>query len=78
MKKECNGNLKDIILEMFKNDTDCCEVTNKVGDIEVTVEVTITQITEKGKVVYDAYEDTDYEDEIEDENGYSPIDGILH
>ena len=63
MKKECNGNLKDIILEMFKNDTDCCEVTNKVGDIEVTVEVTITQITEKGKVVYDAYEEDEEPDD---------------
>ena len=42
MKKECNGNLKDIILEMMKSDTDCCEVTNTVGDTSVTVEVMIT------------------------------------
>jgi len=75
MKKECTGNLKEIILAMIENETDCCEVTNTVGDISVTVDITITKIVDKGEVVYDAYEDKDdpYSDEIDD---YEPR--ILH
>ena len=78
MKKEFSGNLKDLILEMFKNETDCCEVTNTVGNVSVTVEVTITKITENGIAVYDAYDEEPAEDEIEDENGFNPLEGILH
>ena len=68
MKEEFNGNLKELILYMMQNDTDCCEVTNTVGDVSVTVEVTITKITEGDKVVYDAEADSDdpYGDEIDD------------
>ena len=44
---------------MLKNDTDCCEITNTVGDLSVTVELTITKIVEGDKIVYDA----DAEDE---------------
>ena len=64
MKKECNGNLKEIILAMMENNTDCCEVTNTVKDISVTVDITITKIVDKGKVVYDAFDDEfdDYEE----------------
>lgn len=63
MKKDCNGNLKEIILAMIENETDCCEVTNTVGDTSVTVDITITKIVDKGKVVYDAYaEDAEYYD----------------
>jgi hypothetical protein len=62
MKKECNGNLKDIILEMMKSDADCCEITNTVGDTSVTVEVTITKIVDNGEVIYDAYQEDDYLD----------------
>lgn len=67
MKKECTGNLKEIILSMMESDTDCCEVTNTVGDISVTVDITITKIVDKGEVVYDAYDDEfdstdDYDD----------------
>ena len=58
-KKEFNGYLKDAIIEMLKNDTDCCEITNTVGDLSVTVELTITKIVEGDKIVYDA----DAEDE---------------
>lgn len=54
MGKEFNGNLKELILYLIKNDTDCCEVTNTVGDVSVTVEVTITKITNGDEVVYDA------------------------
>jgi hypothetical protein len=73
MKKECNGNLKDIILEMMKSDTDCCEVTNTVGDTSVTVEVTITKIVDNGEVVYDAYQEDDCLDNYiyeESDGGY--------
>ena len=57
MKEGFNGNLKDIILHMIQNDTDCCEVTNTVGDVSVTVEVTITKITNGDEVVYSATEE---------------------
>ena len=67
MKKECTGNLKEIILSMMENDTDCCEVTNTVGDISVTVDITITKIVDKGEVVYDAYEEFDDDDFIRDD-----------
>ena len=59
MKEGFNGNLKDIILQMIENDTDCCEVTNTVGDTSVTVEVTITKIVSGGEVIYDAAEPDD-------------------
>ena len=57
MKEAFNGNLKDIILHMIENDTDCCEVTNTVEDVSVTVEVTITKITNGDEVVYSATEE---------------------
>lgn len=56
MKEEFKGNLKDLILYMIQNDTDCCEVTNTVGDISVTADVTITKIVSGDEVVYDAAE----------------------
>ncbi len=58
-KKEFNGTLKEVILQMIEADTDCCEVTNTVGDVSVTVEVTITKITSGDEVVYDAAEADD-------------------
>lgn len=60
-KKECTGNLKDIILAMIEADTDCCEVTNTVEDFSVTVEVTIKKIVDGDTVVYDAAEADDVE-----------------
>ena len=64
MVKEFSGNLKEAIIEMINNRTDCCEVTNVVGDFAVTVELTITKIVDKGVVVYDAEaeDDEDYVD----------------
>ena len=59
-EKEFSGNLKEVILHMITNGTDCCEVTNTVGDVSVTVEVTIKKITDGDNVIYDA------EDENED------------
>lgn len=61
MSKEFNGNLKEIILAMIEAGTDCCEVTNTVGDISVTVDVTITKIKKGDEVLYDANEEDDVE-----------------
>lgn len=68
MGKEFSGNLKEAIIEMINNGTDCCEVTNIVGDFAVTVELTITKIVDKGVVVYDA----EAEDDEDDEDYYAP------
>ena len=52
-----NGNLKEIILAMINNGTDCCEVTNTVGDFSVTLDITITKIVNAGEVIYDSESD---------------------
>lgn len=57
---EFNGNLRQVILEMMKNGTDCCEVTNTVGDTSVKVDVTLTEIVDKGKVVYSAVKEEEF------------------
>jgi hypothetical protein len=62
MKKECTGNLKEIILAMIEFDTNCCEVTNTVGDISVSVDITITKITNGDEVLYDV---ADGDEELE-------------
>ena len=59
MKEEFTGNLKDLIVHMITNDADCCEVTNTVGDVSVTVEVTIKKITDGDNVLYDAEDEAD-------------------
>ena len=67
MKKEFTGNLKEIILAMMEAETDCCEVTNTVGNVSVTVDITITKIVDGDEVIYDATDDEDkYGDEIDD------------
>lgn len=79
-EKEFNGNLKDVILKMLEKDTDCCEVTHIVGDIAVTVELTIVKITADGEIVYDIAngadpleddEDIDYREEDDEDIIYS-------
>ena len=60
--KNFTGNLKEIILEMINNGTDCCEVTNTVGDFSVTLDITITRIVNAGEVIYEAELD---EEEVE-------------
>lgn len=52
-----NGNLKQIIMAMIGANTDCCEVTNTVGDISVTLDITITKIVKAGETVYEAVKD---------------------
>ena len=61
MKEEFSGNLKELILYMMQNETDCCEVTNTVEDISVTVEVTIKKVVAGDEVIFDA----DEEDNVE-------------
>ena len=62
MKEEFSGNLKEFILYMMQNDTDCCEVTNTVGDVSVTVDITITKIKKGDEVIYDV---ADGDEELE-------------
>lgn len=64
MNGNFNGNLNQIIKAMIEADTDCCEATSTIGDISVTLDITITKIVKAGVIVYDAEKD---EDEQEDE-----------
>ena len=57
MKEEFNGNLKELILYMIQNGTDCCEATNTVGETSVTLDITITKIVEGNNIIYDASEE---------------------
>lgn len=52
--KDFNGSLKQVIMAMIEADTDSCEVTNTVGDISVTLDITILKIVKAGETVYDA------------------------
>lgn len=71
MSKEFHGNLKELILYMIQNGTDCCEVTNTVGETSVTLDVTITKIVEGNTVIYDASkEDPEVVPFDEDDIGY--------
>ena len=57
MGKTFSGNLKEIVFAMINNNTDCCEVTDTVGDISITLDITITKIVKAGETVYEAVED---------------------
>lgn len=57
MSGNFNGSLKEIIKAMIEADTDCCEVTNTVGDISVTLDITITKILKAGETVYESVKD---------------------
>jgi predicted RNA-binding Zn-ribbon protein involved in translation (DUF1610 family) len=59
-----DGNLRQIILAMIENGTDCCEVTNTLGDTSVKVDITLTEIVDKGKVVYSAVKEEDGKPEL--------------
>ena len=52
--KDYNGSLKEVIMAMLEADTDSCEVTNTVGDISVTLDITIIKIVKGEETVYDA------------------------
>ena len=60
--KDFKGGLKEIILAMINEGTDCCEVTNTVGDFSVTLDITITKIVNAGEVLYESVAD---EEEVE-------------
>jgi hypothetical protein len=59
--KEFNGDLGTALKEMIHNDTDCCEVTYKLGDMQITAEITITKVVVKDEVIYDAFEEEEDE-----------------
>ncbi len=61
-EKEFSGNLKEVIMYMITNGTDCCAVTNTVGDVSVTVDITITKIKQGDEVLYDV---ADGDEELE-------------
>ena len=69
VKKDFNGDLGRALKEMIHNDTDCCEVTYTLGDMEITADITITKVVVANEVVYDAFED---EDDFEDSNILEP------
>ena len=54
-EQKYNGNLglNEVLRQMLKHDTDNCELTYTHGDLEFTLDVTITKITKNGKVEYD-------------------------
>ena len=72
-KKEFDGSIKEAILSMFENESDCCEVTHMIDDTAVTVELTITKIVSKGEVLYDAREEDDDDDGDDEPAGISSI-----
>ena len=67
MKKECTGNLKEIILAMIEAGTDCCEVTNTVGNFSVSVDITITKIVDGDDIIYDAGDEENCEFDLFEE-----------
>ena len=52
-KYKGNLGLNEVLRQMLQNDTDNCELTYTHGDLEFTLDVTITKITKNGKVEYD-------------------------
>ena len=48
-----NLGLNEVLQQMLKNDTDNCELTYTHGDLEFTLDITITKIVKNGKVEYD-------------------------
>lgn len=52
-KYKGNLGLNEVLSQMLQHDTDNCELTYTHGDLEFTLDVTITKITKNGKVEYD-------------------------
>lgn len=52
-KYKGNLGLNEVLRQMLQHDTDNCELTYTHGDLEFTLDVTITKITKNGKVEYD-------------------------
>lgn len=49
--------IKEILMQLMQNDTDNCEVKFKSGDLEFTLDITITKIVKGDVVEYDASEE---------------------
>ena len=49
--------MKELLLQMLQYNTDNCELTYTHGDLEFTIDVTITKIVKNGIVEYDAEEE---------------------
>ena len=49
--------IKEILMQLMQNDTDNCEVEFKSGDLEFTLDITITKIVKGDVVEYDASEE---------------------
>lgn len=57
MKKDYkNLDMKEVLLQMLQHDTDNCELTYTHGELEFTIDITITKIVKNGIVEYDAEE----------------------
>ena len=52
-KYKGNLSLNEVLRQMLQHETDNCELTYTHGDLEFTLDVTITKITKNGKVEYD-------------------------
>jgi hypothetical protein len=48
-----NLDLREVISQMLKHDTDNCKLTYTHGDLEFKIDVTIIKISKGGKVEYD-------------------------
>lgn len=51
-----NLDMKEVLLQMLQHYTDNCELTYTHGDLEFTIDITITKIVKNGIVEYDAEE----------------------
>ena len=56
-QKQKELTIKEIIMQLMQNDTDNCEVKFKSGDLEFTLDITITKIIKGDVVEYDASEE---------------------
>lgn len=55
-----NLDMKEVLLQMLQHNTDNCELTYTHGDLEVTLDITITKIVKNGIVEYDIEEGEEY------------------
>ena len=56
-QKQKELTIKEILIELMKADSDNCEVEFKSGDLEFTLDITITKIVKSDVVEYDASEE---------------------
>lgn len=56
-QKQKDLTIRDILIELRKAESDKCEVKFKSGDLEFTLDITITKIVNGDVVEYDASEE---------------------